>query len=353
MSLINKTNINNTGKVSIFLLILLFFFTACTKGEYTSEQPNPLSFPISPEHFPPAHYNFQTNTYSKQGFELGRKLFFDPILSVDSTISCNSCHHQKDAFADGGKALSIGIFGQTTLRNSQPIFNLAWNTSFMWDGGITHIEVQPFAPIINPIEMGEDLNNVITKLSNHPEYPALFQNVFKEAPLNDQQLFWALAQYMGNLVSANSKYDKYIKGEIQLTQTELNGLNIFRANCASCHQEPLFTDNAFHNNGLDTLFLDEGRHTITQDIDDMAKFRTPSLRNIMLTAPYMHDGRFENIQDVVNHYSNSIKFAHSLSPLLQNDVGGMALSNDEKQNLIIFLETLTDYEFVNAPELSE
>ena len=284
---------------------------------------------------------------------MGRKLFFDPILSIDSTISCGSCHHQEDAFADGGLAQSIGVFGQKSLRNSQPIFNMAWNTLFMWDGGINHIEIQPFAPIVNPLEMGEDLNHVIDKLRRHSEYPDLFQNVFDETPLTDQQVFWVLAQYMGNLVSAESKYDKYVTGKVEFNQAELNGLRIFRANCASCHSEPLFLDNSFHNNGLDTSFPDQGRFGITRDPKDMGKFKTPTLRNIMLTGPYMHDGRFELIEEVIDHYSEGIESSNTLSPLLYDNIGGMALSQSEKQDLITFLETLTDYEFISNPELSE
>lgn len=335
------------------LLFLIFLLSSCQKDLAEPQTIDPLNNPIRPAHFPPACYNYENNAYSKKGFELGRKLFFDPILSVDNSISCGSCHHQKDAFADGGRKLSIGVFGQTADRNSLAIINMAWNTSFMWDGGINHLEVQPFSPIINPKEMGEDLNNVITKLRSHSEYPALFQNVFTETPLDDQQLFFALAQYMGNLVSANSRYDKYIKGEISFSQDEIIGLNVFRANCAGCHEEPLFTDYSFQNNGLDTLFLDKGRYRITQDSNDLGKFKTPTLRNIMLTAPYMHDGRFENIQDVINHYSAGIKYSNTLSSLLQNHVGGIQMSNSEKQALIDFLHTLTDYEFISNADLSE
>jgi cytochrome c peroxidase len=335
------------------MLILLLFVTACKHEHPPVEEPEHLSAPIRPDHFPPAHYNFETHTYSKKGFELGRKLFFDPVLSVDESISCGSCHHQKDAFADGGKALSVGVFGQTTDRNSPPIMNMAWNTSFMWDGGINHIEVQPFAPLINPKEMGEDLNHVLTKLLDHPEYPALFEQAFGKTPLDDQQFFWALAQYMGNLVSSDSKYDQYLLGEVPFTETEQQGYNLFRAHCEACHQEPLLTDYGFHNNGLDTLFLDVGRFAISQQADDMGTFKTPSLRNIMLTAPYMHDGRFEHILDVIDHYSHGIKNSPTLSPALHGHIGGIGMSDAEKQALLSFLETLTDYEFISDPELAE
>jgi cytochrome c peroxidase len=334
-------------------LLLLFSIFSCTNEDMVEVQTDPLASPIRPDHFPPAHYEFGANTYTKKGFELGRKLFFDPIISIDSTISCGSCHHQKDAFADRGKALSIGVFGQSSDRNSPPIVNMAWKTSFMWDGGINHIEVVPFAPIIHPKEMGEDLGNVITKLQNHFEYPTLFDEVFDRGPIDDQQFFWALAQYMANLVSANSKYDQYLRGETQFTNAELSGLDIFRKNCASCHREPLLTDHSFHNNGLDTVFEDGGRFIITRDDNDLGKFKTPTRRNIMLTGPYMHDGRFDHIEEVIEHYSAGIKSSNTLPPLLRDHIGGIALSDAEKGDLISFLETLTDLHFISDPQLSE
>jgi cytochrome c peroxidase len=340
-------------RASSILLVLILFSASCKKDTAEKPLPNLLDKPIRPEHFPAAYYNFGNNTYSKKGFELGRKLFFDPILSVDSTISCASCHHQKDAFADGGKAFSMGINNQTSSRNSPPVFNMAWNRSFMWDGGINHIEIMPFAPIINPKEMGEDLNDVIEKLKNHSEYPGLFYNVFKQTSLSDQQMFWALAQYMANLVSANSRYDQYLKGKISFTEEEELGLLVFRQHCAACHQEPLFTDYLFHNNGIDALFNDKGRFTITQNPNDLGKFKTPTLRNIALTEPYMHDGRFADLEAVIHHYNTNIKPSYTLSPLLNHSSGGIPMNNNEKQALIAFLKTLTDDDFISNHELSE
>ena len=336
-----------------FLLVLFLFITSCERENMDPDQGHFLSQPIRPDHFPPAHYVFGNNVYSKKGFELGRKLFFDPILSLDSTISCESCHHQKDAFADGGRAFSVGINGQTSDRNSPPVFNMAWNRSFMWDGGINHIEIMPFAPIIHPKEMGEDLTNVVRKLNAHGEYPSLFQRVFGQGPITDQQMFWALAQYLGNLVSANSRYDRHVQGELSLTSSEMAGLGVFRQHCASCHQEPLFTDQGFHNNGLDAVFIDEGRFRITQDPADLGTFKTPTLRNIALTAPYMHDGRFASLADVLEHYTQGIQASATLSSELQPHVGGIFLSASEQLQLTDFLHALTDSDFVNNDELSE
>jgi cytochrome c peroxidase len=338
-------------KMGNLLLIFMLFVTSCKKENIEAHSTNILDKPILPEHFPPPNYKFSNNPYSKEGFELGRKLFFDPILSVNGTIACASCHHQKDAFSDGGKTFSIGINNQLSDRNSPPVFNMAWNTSFMWDGGINHIEIMPFSPIINPKEMGEDLSNVVQKLQSHPAYPALFKKVFDKPTVTDQQLFWALAQYMGNLVSANSRYDYFIRGEDALSQQELAGLQLFRQHCAACHQEPLFTDYLFHNNGLDTTFTDEGRYRITLDPTDMGKFKTPTLRNIAFTAPYMHDGRLQSIEAVINHYSSGIEHSATLSAKLP--ANGISLTDKEKSDLIHFLHALSDFQFLQNTEFSQ
>lgn len=344
--------ITNRG-VSALALTLLLFTMACNKPATNEQPPGSMAQLIRPEHFPPAHYTFDNNPYSEAGFELGRSLFFDPILSVDSTVSCASCHHQQYAFADPPFQFSKGIYGRLSTRNSPPVFNMAWNRSFMWDGGVNHIEVMPFAPIINPVEMGEDLGRVVDKLRAHLVYPTLFRQVFQQDELTDQQLFWALAQYMGNLVSANSRYDQFLKGETELTTREQRGLSIFRQHCATCHQEPLLTDGLYHNNGLDTLFTDAGRYRISQDSADMGAFKTPTLRNIALTAPYMHDGRFESLQAVVEHYRFGVQQSSSLAEALQQDtVVGIPLTDAEADDLLSFLHTLTDHDFITHPELS-
>lgn len=338
-------------RTGIYILVLLLF-NACSKSEDSTPKGGPMSQLIRPEHFPPAHYTFTNNPYSEKGFELGRSLFFDPILSVDSTISCASCHHQQYAFADMGAQYSLGVNNMRSTRNSPPVFNMAWNRSFMWDGGINHIEVMPFAPIINPLEMGEDLNRVILKLKNHHSYPQKFREVFGQDELTDQQLFWSLAQYMGNLVSANSRYDQYLKQEITLSEQEMKGLTLFKQHCATCHEEPLLTDQLYHNNGLDTIFHDTGRFRISMDSADLGAFKTPTLRNIALTSPYMHDGRFQTLEEVLDHYRSGILKSKSLAPQLkQYNSPGIPLSNTDAQDIISFLQTLTDHEFINDPLL--
>lgn len=339
----------NVRIASSCLLVVLAFLFSCTKEN--NENNSPLDKLIRPAHFPPAHYTHSSNPYSKAGFELGKKLFFDPILSRDSTISCASCHHQAHAFADRGVKFSTGIRGGISQRNSPAIFNMAWNTSFMWDGGINHIEIMPFAPLIHPLEMDDDLNNILLKLNRHSSYPKLFNEVFRKSKLDDQQLFWALAQYMGNLVSCNSRYDQYMLGKIALSHSELAGLEIFRKHCTSCHTEPLMTDYQFHNNGLDTQFKDVGRYRISQNSIDIGRFKTPSLRNIALTSPYMHDGRFSSLESVIHHYSHHILPSASLSNELSDKVGGFQFTDLEKKNLIDFLHTLSDNEFINDKHL--
>lgn len=343
-------NILSNTKAAILFAVLVFF-TAC---QDTEQLPGDIfAQPIRPSHFPAPHYSFPNNPYSKDGFLLGKKLFYDPILSIDSTISCASCHLSQYAFSDAGHRYSTGINNRLGKRNSPAIFNTAWNRSFMWDGGINHIEIMPFAPIINPLEMGEELNHLIQKLKASPEYVSLFQKAFKKAPLDDQQLFWALAQFMGNIVSANSRYDQYLNGKIVFSNSEENGLQLFRTHCENCHSEPLFTTFDYYNNGIDSVFADSGRYRISQNYSDMGSFKTPSLRNIELTHPYMHDGRFTTLEEVLSHYSDAIYPSASLANDLAAYNGGMHLSATEKQDIITFLKTLTDEEFVQQEQYKE
>lgn len=327
----------------IFTAALLLFWSACKEDKNVE----PVSKPFianRPSHFPEPYYQYGDNVFTKEGFELGRKLFHDPILSINNTISCASCHKQEAAFADAGVVISPGVNGGKVKRNAPPLFNLAWNTSFMWDGGVNHLEVSPLAALQHPLEMGETLQDILAKLKNDAEYNRLFGNAFHRDTIDTQQLFWALAQYMSNVVSATSKYDEFIIGKGSLTQAEKTGAAIFNQHCEPCHKEPLFTNYSFQNNGLDSLIIDSGRYRITQVENDIGKFKVPTLRNIELTYPYMHDGRFSTLEEVVEHYSSSIKPSPTLASQLP--VGGFQLSDEEKANLVTFLKTLTDKKFV-------
>lgn len=338
------------SKIKFLCLLTLVWIYSCQNDQDKSD------FGLTyPDYFPEPHYQFGKNKLSKEGFELGRALFFDPILSIDSTISCSTCHSQGHAFADHNTAMSFGIQGRMGNRNSPAMFNLAWQPIFMWDGGINHIEVMPLAPITNELEMGQNMNAVIEKLNQHPIYANRFSQVFAEKPINSQQLFYALTQYMSMLVSSNSKYDQYRQGKTTLTDEEFHGLQIFRAKCASCHTEPLFTDFSLRNNGLEILNDDLGFGRITLQESDYHKFKVPSLRNIAITYPYMHDGRFRTLDQVLDHYSSGVVHHKNLDPLLVNNDNtvGIPLTFEDKTNLKAFLQTLSDFTFTSNPLYSE
>jgi len=340
----------------LFFIAGLFsiMLVSCFKD---NEIQQPIEFK-KPSNLPEPHYSFQKNELTQKGFLLGRKLFYDPILSKDSSISCGSCHQQFAAFAHSGHKTSHGINGLFGTRNSPGIFNNAWNKSFMWDGGVNHIEVMPTAPITNPVEMDETMLDVVMKLNRSKEYQTNFKEVFGKDVIDDQQLLRAFAQFMGAIVSANSKYDKYARGESggKLNEDETAGLKLYQQKCATCHSTDLFTDYSFKNNGLDQTFeKDNGRAHITQLPEDEGKFRVPTLRNVEVTAPYMHDGRFWTLEEVVQHYTKGVQKSPTLDPLLiqPNDKLGIPLTEKEQQQLVLFLKTLTDHEFLNDKRFSE
>lgn len=335
------------------LFWIIVVFVSCTKN-IENEDTLPLATfkgLVVPPHFPQPHYNTDNNPITEKGFELGRSLFYDPILSIDSTISCGSCHAQVHAFADHGTTVSAGIGGRLGKRNSPTIQNMAWYTSFMWDGGINHIEVMPFAPITSDIEMGETMLAVEAKLRTHPSYPERFKEAFGTEEISSQKILYALAQFMSMMVSADSKYDKVLKGETTFTDRELQGYQIFQQKCASCHAEPLLTDFSFRNNGmLEDYSADEGRSHITQNPNDFGKFKVPTLRNVTLSHPYMHDGSIRYLTEVIDMYSNGVHQHFNTDPLLSEPFN---FSSEEKEALLYFLYTLEDYTFLGNHQLSE
>ena len=300
---------------------------------------------------PPANI-FAKNRLSEQGFQLGRKLFYDGRLSKDGNFPCASCHQQFAAFANFDHDFSHGFNNAFTKRNAPALFNLAWMTEMHWDGSINHLEVQPLAPLTAANEMAEQIDSVLHKLRKDSLYPKLFRAAFGTTEINSQRMLKALAQFTGSIISANSKYDKVKKGEDVFTISEENGYAIFKAKCAGCHKEPLFTDNSFRNNGmaLNHFTRDIGRMKITGDRNDSLKFKVPSLRNTALTFPYMHDGRFYSLGQVIDHYTKGIQFNQpNLDTLLKNRI---TLTNREKDNLVYFLITLSDNEMVKNPRFS-
>ena len=297
-----------------------------------------------PEGWPEPKYDFKKNQLTEEGFQLGRHLFYDPILSRDSTISCSSCHLQQTGFTHVDHQLSHGIEGKIGSRNSLTLINLAWNKNFMWDGGVNNLEVQAINPITSPIEMDEKLENVVAKLQNSSKYKTLFSKAFGDEKVTSQRLLKALAQFTVMLKSSNSKYDKVLRKEVRFTEQEQHGYDIFKTNCASCHKEPLFSNDKFERNGLaiDATLNDLGRIKITSKKEDALRFRVPTLRNIQFTFPYMHDGRFKTLTEVVKHY-NSITNKKDLPNELSKP---MNLSDNDRVDLVAFLNTLTDKEFL-------
>lgn len=288
-----------------------------------------------------------------EGIELGRLLFYDPILSVDSTVSCSSCHVQELAFSDGQKTSSQGVSGQRLLRHTPSLTNVGYQQHFFWDGGSPDLESQVFLPLTHEDEMASDLSALTARLQESDKYPQMFQKAFGSDSIVVANIARALAQFQRTFTSWDAKYDRKRVGKVKFTEAELQGEQLFQIKCASCHPAPYFTDNDFHNNGLDASFsLDHervftGRYRITYDSADLGAYKTPTLRNSALTAPYMHDGRFATIEEVFDHYRNPVLSA-TLAPQLSN---GLPISKEEELALIAFLGTLTDYTFISREDL--
>ncbi len=308
-----------------------------------------------PDNFPAPAYRFETNAITEDGFILGRTLFYDPILSADNTISCSTCHIQTAAFTHHGHSVSHGIFDRLGTRNSPPIMNLAWSTSFMWDGGVADLDLQPIVPITNHVEMGNTVEHVLQKLRATSKYPPLFQKAFGSSEIKSADFLKALSQFMVMCVSSHSKYDSVMRKQATFTPGEQRGYALFEAKCSSCHKEPLFTDHSFRNNGLAPSNLNDlGRYGVTLQEENKYKFKVPSLRNLSFTPPYMHDGRFLDLSAVLDHYTGGVQNTPNLDPLLKQKQGlGIAISNEEKQDILSFLKTLDDRSFLLDKRFAE
>jgi len=339
--------------LSIFLIIL--FYSCKVDPKINAPLPSDNIAEIIPEGWPKPNYTFSTNTVSEAKFILGRALFYENKLSKNDSISCGSCHLLFVAFAHAGHKVSHGIREQVGNRNAPGIFNMTWHTSFMHDGGINHLELQPLAPIANPIEMDENIVNVIAKLQASEKYKTLFKNAFGSEEVSSQKMLLAMAQFQGLIYSYNSKFDSYKRGEtaIQLNEAEARGYSLFQAKCNACHTEPLFSDFNIRSNGLavDPFYKDSGRYRITNLASDIYKFKTPSLRNIAKTGPYMHDGRFTTLKQCLDHYTGGITNMTNIDPLLAG--GTLGLSEQDKNDIIAFLETLTDYKLLTDKRFAD
>ena len=299
------------------------------------------------------------NPMTVEGVALGKRLFYDKILSVDNSKACASCHMPQHAFTDVN-TFSAGVSGNIGNRNSMPLFNLAWNfdDNYFWDGRALGLEHQALEPVTNPIELeNPSWTEVENRLNNHPDYPNLFNQAFGTSNITKDLVTKAIAQFERTLISGNSKFDKYLNGQATLTPQEQNGFNVFmdetRGDCFHCHgnpNNPLWTDNQFHNNGLDTTFSDLGLGAVTGNDNDNGKFKSPSLRNLAYTAPYMHDGRFATLDEVIEHYSTGLQNSDTIDPLMKKiGQGGVQLSAQDKADLKAFLLSLSDPSFINNP----
>ncbi|NDB35612.1 MAG: cytochrome-c peroxidase [Flavobacteriia bacterium] len=299
-----------------------------------------------PENWPKPTYNFEDNPVSLEGFNLGRALFYDPILSKDSTISCASCHLQYTAFAHVDHPTSHGVESRVGKRNAPGLMNLAWNPYFHWDGGALTLNGQAVNPITHPDEMGSSLQMVLKKLNANPNYKSAFKEVFNTSEIKTHHLLKALAQFTASLVSSNSKFDQVMRKETTFTTQEQKGYVLFKKYCVDCHKAPLFTNYSFEANGIgpNPALLDSGRSTISGKSKDAFLFRVPTLRNVEYSFPYMHDGRFAKLKDVIHHYAAPENWKNPISEKLIRKK--ISLSFNEEKDLLAFLKTLTDKGFL-------
>jgi cytochrome c peroxidase len=354
----------------LFLLGVFVAFQSCRKddevtGGTTGDTTKPYVptpyFVTVPLGFPELPVPLD-NPLTVEGVDLGRKLFHDKILSKNGVQSCASCHNKQYGFTDNGLQFSKGVSGQNGTRNAMPVFNLAWvekfaktDHRFFWDGGAKNMESQVIGPIQNPLEMEETLTNVLAKLNSDPVYPGLFKKAFGSDSITTQLLMKAIAQYERIIVSGNTRFDRFriFQDMNELTDQEKRGFDLFnredKADCFHCHNlnSAFSTDFLFHNNGHQST--DKGLQGITNDPEDAGKFRTPTLRNLVFTAPYMHDGRLATLEDVVEFYNSGASRVFPADPFITKHPTGLSLTADEKADLVAFLKTLTDSTLLSNP----
>jgi cytochrome c peroxidase len=324
-------------KKNVIAIIAIFFFLL----SFRQAQKGVFEIPYL---FPKPAYNFTNNPLDSNKIKLGRLLFYDAILSKDNSVSCSSCHSPFSAFAHNDHNLSHGINDQIGVRNAPALFNLAWQTTFMWDGAINHLDMQALAPISSPTEMGENIATVVSKLQNDSFYRNKFYQAYTDSIVTGEKVLKALSQFQLTLVSSNSKYDKVKRGKADFSEQELKGYTLFQKNCNSCHREPLFSTYGFGKNfiPIDSTLKDYGKGAVSESKKDSLLFKIPSLRNLKYSYPYVHDGRFYTLNNVLNHYiSEETKLKFKKEGLKK-----INLSAEGKVDLISFLLTLNDKEFV-------
>jgi cytochrome c peroxidase len=343
-----------------FLLIGLSFLLLNFISKPTA---TPYQFPTLP-YFPkmPTAAN---NPVTIEGANLGRYLFYDPILSIDSTMACASCHKQQYAFSDAPNAFSKGRNQTLLSRNTMPLYNLAWYPAFFWDGRASNLETQIFHPVRAYNEMNLDWKLAEKRLTQSKFYKKEFAKIYGNEKIDSNKISKVIAQFLRTLISYQSKYDKVITGKGLFTKDEYDGFVLANdqtmGDCLHCHttdSDALGTQLVFSNNGLDTAshatnFKDAGRGAITGKATDNGKFKVPSLRNLAFTAPYMHDGRFKTLEEVIDFYSEGVKKSVTIDSKMQYvHRGGVKLNKDEKRKIIAFLLTLSDSSFISNTAFS-
>lgn len=332
----------NLFYAAIAAIVLGFTFGGCRQEPLPPDDDRV----IFPDHFPPLSLSDDLEP-TPERVKLGKRLFFDKALSIDSTVSCGTCHKPELAFTDG-LAFSDGVKGRKAARNAPSVANVAWSTTMFWDGGKETLEMQAIAPIENPDEMGNTIAEALRRLNADAVYVSEFQEAYGRNP-DVFSLTRALSAYQRSLISAGSRYDRYLKGDtLALTESERRGRVLFfgeTAECFHCHAGNLLSDFTFQNNGLYRDYPDGGRFRITGNERDHGKFKVPSLRNVALTAPYMHDGSIATLEAVLQHYESGGQRNPNKSILVRP----FQLTPQERQDLIAFLHALTDIEFINNP----
>jgi len=341
-------------------IIVFFLLVGCNSddGYVPVNDDNPLLEFVVPAHFPEPTYDISMNPPTEKGFLLGKQLFYDGRLASDGVVSCGFCHIQDFAFTHHTHIVSHGVDGALGTRNAQPLHNLAFMKDFTWDGAADHLDLQPIIPITNPVEMNNTFNTILDALKDNEGYVTMFEEAFENGEVNTDNMLKALSQFMLMMVSAESKYDKFLANDgTTLTQDEMDGLNLFNQKCASCHVGALLTDQTYRNNGLpmDPQYNDIGRERVTGLDSDRQKFKVPTLRNIEATFPYMHDGRLSTLEDVLDFYENGMVDSPTLDTQFFQPDGSIGIPFDtgDKEKIIAFLKTLTDNNFIFDERFSE
>ncbi len=328
----------------LFYVLSLGLISSCQKesNEITTTFPDLWEVP---EHFPKLTFP-EGNEYTQARWELGKKLFYDPIMSIDGKISCASCHDSGIAFSDN-VSFSVGVNDLEGTRNAPSLANVAYHPYFTREGGVPTLEMQVLVPIQEHNEFGHNIVAIASLLEKDSLYHNMSLNAYDRTP-DPFVITRSIALFERSLISGRSTYDRYLEGEVELTQDEMKGMDLFfsnRLNCSQCHSGFNFTNYSFENNGLYKNYEDSGRFRLTSDSADIARFKVPSLRNIEVTAPYMHDGSIKTLEEVIDHYNNGGKNHMHKSNLIKN----LNLSEDEKSDLVKFLKTLTDEKFLENP----